>query len=69
MQNLRYKWSEQVENGVSFSEKKGDCLEQQQCLKCGIYRIKALNCWFYTNEKFTDGNMFVQLIANKGCIN
>ena len=68
MQKLRHKWSEQVENGVSFSEKKGDCLEQQQCLKCRIYRHKALNRWFYTKEKVTNGNMFLELIANKVCI-
>lgn len=64
--SIRHKWSGQVENSLTFSI--GDIVEQQQCLKCGIYRYKALNMWHYTKEKVTNENMFPKRFHNKGCI-
>ena len=49
MENLRHKWSGQVENSLTFST--GDILEQQQCLKCEIYRYKGFNMWHYSKKK------------------
>ena len=67
MENLRHKWSGQVENSLTFST--GDILEQQQCLKCEIYRYKGFNMWHYSKKKVTNENIFVYWIHNKGCIN
>ena len=67
MEKLRHKWSGQVENSLTFST--GYIVEQQQCLKCEIYRFKALNSWNYSKEKVTNENMFANTFHNKGCIN
>lgn len=66
MEKLRHKWSGQVENSLTFP--KGDVVEQQQCLKCDIYRYKALNMWHYSKEKLTNENLFVDRFHNTGCI-
>ncbi len=65
MKKLRHKWSGQVENSLIFP--KGDVVEQQQCLNCGIYRHKAMKFWYYSKEKVTNENMFVDLFSNEGC--
>jgi hypothetical protein len=67
MEKLRHKWSGQVEGSLSFA--KGGIVEQQQCLKCKIYRHKALNMWHYSKEKVTNENMLVDFYHNTGCIN
>ena len=67
MENLRHNWSGQVENSLTFST--GDILEQQQCLKCEIYRYKGFNMWHYSKKEVTNENIFVYWIHNKGCIN
>jgi hypothetical protein len=42
--------------------------EQEQCVKCGIYRIKAFGVWMYSKDKTTDKNPFAKEIRNPGCV-
>lgn len=66
MEKLRHKWSGQVEKSINFGD--GTFIEQQQCLKCGIYRIKGLGIWHYSKENLNEDNGDIDFIHNIGCI-
>lgn len=42
--------------------------EQEQCIKCGLYRFKALGIWMYSKEKTTDNNPLPYGERNVGCV-
>jgi hypothetical protein len=54
----RHQWGEKLINPFT---------EQQQCIGCGIYRIKVFQGWMYAREQTTKANPFVGTIPNPGC--
>jgi len=55
----RHKW-----NGF----KKTNNTEIQKCVKCKLYRFKALGIWMYSKDKPIKEDMFPNIIGNNGCI-
>jgi len=55
----RHKWGEL---------KKSKFTEQQQCVKCNLYRFKVFGIWNYTHQEITDKTPLVDAVINRGCI-
>lgn len=60
MAKQRHQWGNEEKNTFTVV---------QQCLKCGLYRFKALGMWIYSKEKLTDKNPFPDHVPNEGCKN
>jgi hypothetical protein len=54
----RHKWKKTEKNKFT---------EQEECINCGLYRIKPFKFWVYSKEKTTNENPFVDPVQNLGC--
>lgn len=62
MEKIRHSW----DKGKSINRTMWT--EQQECSKCGLFRIKIFGKWQYSKTRTTDEYPFPEMTENNGCI-